>query len=408
MMSLTVVKPPWDHWFNRVLTLPVLILGSTLIGLYPAISRAQTLSEFPASLTHEELINAPLPPRTEEPPVRSIDIAGQQPPMPGRDVNRLQGGLNPIVSEAYRLTNGDIISLWVANVPEYSTQYQVLGDGTVNLPVIGQVQVWGLTLQEAATLIAHRYETEQVLVDPFVTAVLASMNPLRIAIAGEVQHPGSYVLAPMNGESPSLTMAIETAGGITEKTDLQTVQIYRLTPDHRQTQLQVSLWDLLIEGDLSQDIPLADGDTIILSQATEIDFPTANQMAIASFASNAIQVNVVGEVNQPGLVTVPADTSLNEIILMAGGFNRDANQGAVGLFRLNPNGSINSRQIPINFSASVNADSNPLLHHRDVVIIGKSTGSNIRDISATITDILGSILSPISGILSVFDLFSAF
>lgn len=319
--------------------------------------------------------------------------------------NILEGGLNTIVSDSYRLTNGDIISLWVANVPEYSTQFQLLGDGTVNLPVIGHIPLWGLTLQEAANLIASRYEEQQILVEPVVAVVLSSMNPLRVAVVGEVNRPGSYILAPMNGESPTLTSLLKEAGGITEKTNLDSVSIYRLTPDHNQTITTVSLWELLASGDLSQDIPLKDGDTVVLNQAADIDFPRAQQIATASFSGEIIKVHVMGEVNNPGLVTVPSDTTLNEILILAGGFGPRANQRKLALFRLNPDGSVSSRDVTVDFETPINEETNPLVQHRDILVIGKSTGSSTRDLVTTVRDILRTItLSPIDGALSIFEL----
>ena len=319
--------------------------------------------------------------------------------------NILEGGLNTIVTDSYRLTNGDLISLWIANVPEYSTQFQLLGDGTVNLPVIGHVRLWGLTLEEAATLVAKRYEEEQILVEPEVAVVLSSMNPLRVSVVGEVTRPGSYIIPPMNGESPTLTRLLEQAGGITEKTHLDSVSIYRLTPDHRQAITTVSLWELLVSGDLSQDIPLKDGDTVVLHEAEDVDFPRAQQIATASFSGEVIKIHVMGEVNNPGLITVPSDTTLNEILILAGGFGPRANKRKLALFRLSPNGSISSRDVKIDVEAPVNEETNPLLHHRDILVIGKSTGSSTRDLIITVRDILRTVTSsPIDGALSILEL----
>ena len=319
--------------------------------------------------------------------------------------NILEGGLNTIVSDSYRLTNGDIISLWIANVPEYSTQFQVLGDGSVNLPVLGSVPLWGLTLEEAATRIATRYKTEQILVEPVVEVILAEMSPLRVAVVGEIRRPGTYSLTPNHGESPTLTSLIEQAGGITEKTNLEDVQIYRLTPDHRQRAVSVSLWELLIAGDLSQDIPLQDGDTIVLNETTDINFETAQQIASAKFSSEVININIMGEVTNPGLVTVASDTTLNEILILAGGFSKQANKSKVALLSLNPDGSVSSRDVAVDFEAPVNPDTNPLMQHRDILVVGKSTGSRTRDIVTTVRDIVRTVTnSPIEGLLSIFEL----
>ena len=373
-------------------------LAQSLPELPPEMPAAPASSTFPGAVLPPS--STPQPPNIDRSPVNT-ETPNPSQPLP----NILEGGQNTIVSDSYRLTNGDIISLWVANVPEYSTQFQVLGDGTVNLPVVGHIPLWGLTLDEAADRIAAHYKEEQVLVEPVVGVVLSSMNPLRVAVVGEVNRPGSYVIPPMNGESPTLTRLLEQAGGITEKTNLDSVSIYRLTPDHRQSLTTVSLWELLVTGDLSQDIPLKDGDTVILNEALGVDFPRAQQIATASFSGEVITIHVMGEVNSPGLVTVPSDTTLNEILILAGGFGPWANKKKLALFRLNPNGSLSERDIRVDVEAPVNEETNPLMHHRDILVIGKSTGSSARDLITTVRDILRTVTtSPIEGALSLFEL----
>ena len=65
-------------------------------------------------------------------------------------------------------------------------------DGTVNLPIVGSVDVPGLTISQANELISRRYTP--ILQRPIVTVTLAQPRPIRIAIAGEVNRPGSYNL----------------------------------------------------------------------------------------------------------------------------------------------------------------------------------------------------------------------
>ena len=60
-------------------------------------------------------------------------------------------------SAAYLLGAGDTIALDVFNVPEYSQEYAVLVDGTLNLPLIGRVSVAGLSLAQAEAEILRQY-----------------------------------------------------------------------------------------------------------------------------------------------------------------------------------------------------------------------------------------------------------
>ncbi|MDX2217289.1 MAG: polysaccharide biosynthesis/export family protein [Oculatellaceae cyanobacterium bins.114] len=305
------------------------------------------------------------------------------------------------VDDAYTLSSGDRINVVIANIPEYSGTYQVLVDGTVDLPVLGNVDVRGMTTREASEAIAQQYARGEILVQPVVNVILAEANIVDITITGEVNRPGVYSLIPSNGELPTLAEAIEKAGGITQQANLQQIEIRRSQRTGDTRIVQVNLWKLLSEGDIHQNVTLRDGDMIALPVATTIDTPTLEMMGDASFAASTVQVNLVGEVHQAGMLQVPPNTDLNHALLMAGGFTSRARRGSVELLRLNPNGTVSRHRIEIDFSNSVNEDTNPILRDRDVVIVGRST-------LARITDTLGTVLSPIGGAFSLFNLFSPF
>jgi polysaccharide export outer membrane protein len=121
------------------------------------------------------------------------------------------------------------------------------------------------------------------------------------------------------------------------------------------------------------------------------------QLATASFSPNSIRVNVVGEVTRAGVVEVPPNTPLNQAILAAGGFNNRARRNNVDLVRLNTDGTVTRRSIAINFANGVNDQNNPMLQNNDVIIVNRSG-------LASVGDTLGSILNPLSGIFSIFNL----
>jgi polysaccharide export outer membrane protein len=121
---------------------------------------------------------------------------------PGSGVNNPQTQQFPLRSpapriqleEAYTLGPGDAIQIDIFNVPEYSGangQYEVLVDGTINMPLIGQMQVEGLSLSEITTMLRLGYQP--FLQHPeFLTVKLLAKRALQIGIAGEVRRPGSY------------------------------------------------------------------------------------------------------------------------------------------------------------------------------------------------------------------------
>jgi len=359
------------------------VLGIQAIA--PAIALPVNLTETPNDSqpgAHMEM------PTTVQPEVQTNASPTSQPPTTPQP-------------EPYRLSAGDRINVVVANIPEYSGTYQVLVDGTVDLPILGNVDLAGMTTKEASLAIAQGYATAQILVEPVVNVILAEANIVQIVIAGEVNRPGAYSLQPNNGELPTVSQAIEAAGGITQRADLQTIQVRRARHLAPPEVLQVSFWKLLSEGDISQNITLRDGDVVMLSPAAAIAPEIAEVAGSANVSPVSIQVNLVGEVNQAGLLQVPPNTSLNQALLSAGGFTNRARRSSVELMRLNPNGTITSRRVEIDLHDDVNDDTNPILHNRDVVLVGRST-------LARFTDTLGTIFSTFGGTFSLFNLFSPF
>ncbi|MBE9033259.1 SLBB domain-containing protein [filamentous cyanobacterium LEGE 11480] len=306
-----------------------------------------------------------------------------------------------IRAETYKLAPGDRINVAIATVPEFSSVYQVMVDGRITLPVIGQVDVEGMTEPEAAQHIAKRYTDTQVIVKPTITVVLAEMSNLHVAVLGEVNRPGAYIAPPQNGELPRLTEIIERAGGITQQTDLKNIKIRRPMRNGRDRIVTASLWQLLMQGDLSQDVAIRDGDTIFLQTAKDIPVEVALRVGRSNVAPTEIQINVMGEVNAPGLQAVRNGTSLNQAIMQAGGFSNRAKKKKIELLRLNPNGTVTHRKIAIDLKKPIDVQLNPILQDRDVIVVDRSIGNKI-------SDTVSKILSPFNSIFALFNTFSPF
>jgi polysaccharide export outer membrane protein len=249
------------------------------------------------------------------------------------------------------------------------------------------------------------------------TFAAPSDRPLRIAVVGEVNRPGPYILTPdqtnptnqPNGTSssplptntnlkiPTVTRAIQTAGGITQSADIRNVEIRRITQAGPAQTIKVDFWNLLQAGDLRQDLPLQEGDTIVIPTATALDNTEATKIAAASFAPDRITVNVVGEVVRPGPVQVPPNTPLNQALLAAGGFNTRAKKGEVTFIRLNQNGTVARRDVSVDFAKGINDATNPPMRNNDTIVVRRSG-------FAAVTDTLGSVLSPIGGVFSIINL----
>ena len=258
-----------------------------------------------------------------------------------------------------------------------------------------------LTLQDGDSL----YIPAANAVDLAESGQLASSNlatsastQLKIALVGEVNHPGAYQLPNAAGARATLTQAIQMAGGITPTADVRQVQIRRTTHMGDTQTINVNLWQLLQSGDLKQDLILQNGDTIVLAKAEQMPPAESLQLASTNLSPGEIQVNLTGEVKTPGSLKLPSNVTLNQAILQTGGLNARARRSAQ-LIRVSPTGTLSRRTIHLDFNQDANAESNPVLQNNDLVVVGRSTTTQIAD---GISNFLAPILRVLPPFQSLF------
>jgi polysaccharide export outer membrane protein len=252
----------------------------------------------------------------------------------------------------YTLSAGDVINVNLFNVDQNVEQkgeeYPVFMDGTVSIPLIGNFKVEGMTIKEVNELFAGEYG--RYLKRPLVTVTLKSQRPLQLAIAGEVNNPGNYTIPADPQKQPTITNLVDQAGGLTVSADISQVTLRR-TEDGVEEIYVLNFWDLLREGDLKKDIPLRDGDVIIIPTKSEINSFEHRQLTDASFGikyEEPPHVTLIGEINRPGSYIVGPDQRdettefteprLTEAIKMAGGIKELADVRNISISRINRDG----------------------------------------------------------------------
>lgn len=328
--------------------------------------------------------------------------------------------------ESYTLGPSDQIELNIFDVPELSGaaagRYIVQLDGTVNLTWAGIVRVQGLTLRQAEQVITQAYAP--FVRNPLITLNLVNTRSLRISVAGEVKRPGAYVISPegatdnrilvedtgtsggVANQWPTVTKALQAAGGITQFADLRRIQVRRPLTDGSLEIIDVNLWELLRTGELNQDVRLRDRDILVIPTATTLNDSEALVSGAANFSPEAIQINVIGEVSNPGLLEIPPNTPMNQALMTAGGFQRPrARTSKVELVRLNPNGTAVRRVVNVDLTAGINEATNPALRDYDTIIVSRNG-------TAVVGDTLEATLSPFDSVLgtlgSFFGIFGIF
>lgn len=363
-------------------------------------------------------------------PVININIVATRPVMiaiageierPGAYSLMSSTGESPMLSRAIQQAEGITRS---ADLQQVMIRRRTAGGGNEIIKVnLLQLVRSGNALQDIrlrdgdSILIPVTNTPDLALTRQLIATNLVSRNarPIQVAVVGEVLRPGPHSLGSNNNNNinnsgntaianttaatiPTLTQAIQQAGGISQLADIRNIQVRRQTRSGTEQKITVDFWKLLKSGDLLQDMQLQEGDTVEIPTATAPNEAEIIAMAGASFSPDKMTVNVVGEVERPGALVLTPNTPLNQAVLSAGGFNRNAVRNSVTLVRLNPNGTVTKRDVSFDLSQGVNEANNPALRNNDIIVV-KKTGFAV--FSAGLND----VLSPFTGIFNIFRLF---
>lgn len=289
----------------------------------------------------------------------------------------------------YILGPGDRILVSVFQVADFSGERLILVDGTITMPLVGMLKVAELTTGELSEVLSKRYAN--YLKRPIINVSLVNPRPLQIAIAGEINSPGSYTLALSGGKFPLLSDLIRQAGGITTVADIQQIELRRSIRGQEKI-WKLNLWDLILKGHLAQDVTLRDGDQIVIPTKDPIDPNELRQLADANFgirADREISVTVVGEVNRPGSYKVSPDTvagvtggttgttqrqppRLTLALRSSGGIKPTANVRRITVNRYNRNGTLQAVKIDLwNLLQTGNIEEDIILQEGDMISIPK-------------------------------------
>jgi polysaccharide export outer membrane protein len=212
-------------------------------------------------------------------------------------------------AQDYIVGEGDILKITVYDHDDLTTVVRVSGDGYITFPLIGQVEVKGLTLsqisQKISSLLADGY-----IINPQVNIFIQEFRSKKAFIMGEINKPGLYVLP---GHTSFLALVSE-AGGLTKDAgDKAIIKRKSNTKENNENIIVIDLKRLIKEGDTSLDIPIMDGDSIYIAKAGVF--------------------YVTGEVKKPDAYKYEEGTTVIKAITMGGGFTDKASRGRVKIIR---------------------------------------------------------------------------
>ncbi len=136
---------------------------------------------------------------------------------------------NPGKNRIYNIRATDKLRITIFQEDDLSTMSRVDAKGTVNLPLVGEIRVRGLTLDEAERAIEKAYIDGRFLRKPAVTVAIEDYAPREVSIQGQVKNPGRYAL-PIESTMSVLDL-VTKAGGFTDTAQGTAVRITRILPD---------------------------------------------------------------------------------------------------------------------------------------------------------------------------------
>ncbi|MCC6416527.1 MAG: polysaccharide biosynthesis/export family protein [Opitutaceae bacterium] len=167
------------------------------------------------------------------------------------------------VKEDYVIQASDLIRVQVFQEDDLTRDVRVTQGNTVNLPLIGVVEVKDLTIRQAADKIRSMYYDGEFLVNPQVNVSVIEYAIRTVSVLGAVNTPGAIPF-PLE-EGMTLVEAITKAGGHNRYADLRKVQLSRRETDGRTVSHVINVRELM-DGTSKETWPLRRDDVVFVPE----------------------------------------------------------------------------------------------------------------------------------------------
>jgi polysaccharide biosynthesis/export protein len=244
----------------------------------------------------------------------------------------------------YLIGPGDLLSIQVLETKDLDTEARVNPDNDISYPLLGKVDVGGLTSQEIEDKITQLL-TAKYMQDPHVVVSIKEYRSKRVAVIGSVTKPGTYEVLG----SGNLLYALALAEGLTENAG-RVAYVTRRGEDGKDDSVVINLDELLEKGNLSLNIPIQMGDVVYVPEAGIF--------------------YVDGAVTKPGSYPLGENMTISKAITTAGGFSNVASDSDVRLIR-NVNGKPEITVVDIDEINKGN-EKDIALVEEDVVVVGSN------------------------------------
>jgi polysaccharide export outer membrane protein len=231
---------------------------------------------------------------------------------------------------------GDVVRASVYGSPDLAVETRVSEGGAMTFPLLGEVQVGGLSTQQAEKKIGSLLEKGGYLKKAQVNLLVTTMASQQVSVIGQVNRPGRY---PVDGKRKVLDLLALAGGVSTEGGDL--ISLVR-TRNGQTTRETIDVVDMVRKGELDRDYEVAGGDII--------------------FVERAPRAYITGEVQRPGPFRMERAMTVQQAISAGGGLSVRGTQRGVKIMRKDQGGIAQTTDVKID----------DVLQPDDVVIVKES------------------------------------
>src|SRR3989454_1109198 len=193
-------------------------------------------------------------------------------------------------------------------------------NGMVNIPRVGSIPVAGVRYQDLTshvrTAVSRNFRNFELLV------TMGQLRSVQIFVVGAARRPGAYTVSSLS----TLVNAVFAAGGPSGHGSMRAIQLKR----GNNTVTELDLYDLLLSGDKSRDVPLLPGDVIY--------FPPMGPLAA-----------VAGSVNNSAIFELKGPTNVGKLLDLAGGLTTTAQARRATLERIDERRTRTVDQIALDY-----------------------------------------------------------
>lgn len=213
----------------------------------------------------------------------------------------------------YKIGEEDLIKINVFDHSELSVDARVSKSGNITFPLLGQLQVSGLSTREMEQMLVQRLEAGAYVRNPQVSVLITEYQSQKISVMGQVARPGQYALAKENRVLDMLAQA----GGVLNEVAADKASLLR----HDGTKQAIDL-HAMFDGDPSQNPTVTAGDTIYVPKAPVF--------------------YVYGQVQRAGVYRLERDMTVYQAISAGGGLTPRGSEHFLKVKRRDASGTVHN------------------------------------------------------------------